>query len=159
MALMNRQLLIQITLIAAILAVGSSNPNVQQGPQNWNFGFNYTNEPFRHPKPFQNSRRVIVGGSDNWRFGFNYTEWARTNAPFYFNDTLGFSSPKGSGRGNSVKGKQSSLADVQAKANDSVESDTTSFPNVAKHFDLFYVLVRIHWELILGSLWVMGHIG
>ncbi|GKC20952.1 hypothetical protein Tco_1023102 [Tanacetum coccineum] len=47
----------------------------------------------------------------------------------------GFSSPKGRGRGNSVKGKQSSLADVQAKANDSVESDTTSFPNVAKHFD------------------------
>ena len=89
MALMNTQLLIQITIIGAILAVGSSNPNVQQGPQNWNFGFNYTNEPFRHPNPFQNSRRVIVRGSDNWRFGFNYTEWARTNAPFYFNDTLG----------------------------------------------------------------------
>nr|GEY83572.1 putative cupredoxin [Tanacetum cinerariifolium] len=90
MALMNTQLLIQITIIATILAVGSSNPNVLQGPQNWNFGFNYTNEPSRHPNPFQNSRRVIVGGSDNWRFGFNYTEWARTNAPFYFNDTLVF---------------------------------------------------------------------
>ncbi|XP_024968691.1 uncharacterized protein LOC112508144 [Cynara cardunculus var. scolymus] len=90
MVLMYPKMLILISIIAAILAIGSSNANFQKGSQNWRFGFNHTNEPFRHKNLVQGSRRIIVGGSDNWRFGFNYTEWARTNAPFFFNDTLVF---------------------------------------------------------------------
>ncbi|KAJ0441935.1 putative Phytocyanin domain, cupredoxin [Helianthus annuus] len=90
MASICMHLLLTITIIVTLFAFGSSNPNFQNGPQNWKFEFNYTNGPFRRPKPVQNSRRIIVGGSDNWRFGFNYTEWARTNAPFFFNDTLVF---------------------------------------------------------------------
>ncbi|KAI3753197.1 hypothetical protein L2E82_25243 [Cichorium intybus] len=86
MALKNTQFLL-IAVSFTIFAVGSSNKNFQKGPENWNFKFNYTNEPLRHK---ESSRRIIVGGSDNWRFGFNYTEWARTNAPFFFNDTLVF---------------------------------------------------------------------
>lgn len=89
MALMGTWMILLVTVSFAIMAVGSSNTNFQKGPQNWNFEYNYTNMTFRHPKPIQSSRRIIIGGSDNWRFGFNYTEWARTNAPFFFNDTLG----------------------------------------------------------------------
>ncbi|KAL7592049.1 hypothetical protein Lser_V15G34509 [Lactuca serriola] len=90
MALMYTHSLLLIAVISAIFTVASSNANFQKGPQNWNFNFNNTNEPFRHKNPFHSSRRIIVGGSNNWRFGFNYTEWARTNAPFFFNDTLVF---------------------------------------------------------------------
>ncbi|KAJ9546487.1 hypothetical protein OSB04_019030 [Centaurea solstitialis] len=90
MALNHLQLLLSLVLIASMLGMGMSNRDFQKGAQNWNFSFNYTNWPPRHPNPTQSSRRIIVGGSDNWRFGFNYTEWAKKNAPFFFNDTLVF---------------------------------------------------------------------
>ncbi|KAL8238254.1 hypothetical protein R6Q59_019335 [Mikania micrantha] len=90
MALTCTHLLLSIAMILTLFTLGSSNPNFQKGPPSWNFDFNYTNKPFKHPKPAQNSRRIIVGGSDNWRFGFNYTQWAWTNTPFFLNDTLVF---------------------------------------------------------------------
>ncbi|XP_071696118.1 uncharacterized protein [Rutidosis leptorrhynchoides] len=90
MALNHQQMFFLLLLIASMFVIGLSNKDYQKGPENWNFGFNYTNWPPRQPKPTQSSRKIVVGGSDNWRFGSNYTEWARKSAPFFFNDTLVF---------------------------------------------------------------------
>ncbi|KAM7528270.1 hypothetical protein LguiB_031680 [Lonicera macranthoides] len=90
MGLRYTQLFTLVILIASMFAVGTANKNLTKGPENWNFGFNYTNWPFGHHNFNQTSRRIIVGGSENWRFGFNYTDWALKNGPFYFNDTLVF---------------------------------------------------------------------
>ncbi|KAL8205195.1 hypothetical protein R6Q57_008746 [Mikania cordata] len=65
MALTCTHLLLSIAMILTLFTLGSSNPNFQKGPPSWNFDFNYTNKPFKHPKPAHNSRRIIVGGSDN----------------------------------------------------------------------------------------------
>lgn len=89
MGLSYTQLFTLVILIASMFAVGTANKNLTKGPENWNFGFNYTNGPLGHHNPTQTSRRIVVGGSENWHFGFNYTDWALKNGPFYFNDTLG----------------------------------------------------------------------
>ncbi|KAM7470680.1 hypothetical protein LguiA_008863 [Lonicera macranthoides] len=84
------QLFALIILVTSMFVVGTANKNLTKGPENWNFGFNYTNGPFGHHNLTRTSRRIIVGGSENWHFGFNYTDWALKNGPFYFNDTLVF---------------------------------------------------------------------
>lgn len=74
MGLRYTQLFTLVVLIASMFAVGSANKNLTKGPDNWNFGFNYTNWPFGHHNFNQTSRRIIVGGSEKWHFGFNYTD-------------------------------------------------------------------------------------
>ncbi|KAJ0681508.1 hypothetical protein HanPI659440_Chr16g0636771 [Helianthus annuus] len=89
MAFKHTHLFLTLLVIASMFAMGLSNSDFEKSSKNWNFWFNYTNWPPRHPNPTPSSRKIIVGGSDNWRFGFNYTEWAMKSSPFFFNDTLG----------------------------------------------------------------------
>ncbi|MFS7996750.1 putative Phytocyanin domain, cupredoxin [Helianthus anomalus] len=90
MAIEHTHLFLTLLMIASMFAMGLSNRDFEKSSENWNFWFNYTNWPPRHPNPTPSSRKIIVGGSDNWRFGLNYTEWAMKSSPFFFNDTLVF---------------------------------------------------------------------